>query len=268
MRAPRVLAAVVGLLWFASAEAAEHPALAKARELYNATRYDAAIEAAAVARREPAFADAAALVMARSQLERFRIAANPTDLAAARETLASINNAALAPRDQVDLLIGLGQALYLSDTFGAAAELFETALGRGSILSPTDRLRLLDWWATAVDREAQTRTTDRRSPLFERVARRMETEMRDDPGNPVANFWLAVAARGQGDLDRAWDLAAAAWVRARVAPATAENLRTDVDKFVTDVLILERARSRPPRDQPEAVAAFRTEWELFKQTWK
>ena len=268
MRAPQALAFVVGLFCVSLVEAAEPPALAKARELYNAARYDAAIESAASARREPGFADAAALVMARAQLERFRQAADPMDLVAARETLSSINNAALSPRDQVDLLIGLGQALYLSDTFGAASEMFDTALSRSSMLSPRDRLRLLDWWATAVDREAQTRTTDRRAPLFERVARRMETEMQDDPGNPVANYWLAVAARGEGDLDRAWDIAAAAWVRAPLAPATAEKLRADINRFVNDVLIPERARSRPPRDQPEAVAAFRTEWELFTRTWK
>jgi hypothetical protein len=268
MRAPFVLTVVVSVLWVSSLQAAEPAALAKARELYNAARYDAAIEAASAARREPGFADAAALVLARAQLERFRLGADPMDLAGARETLSGIRAAALPPRDQVDLLIGLGQALYLGEAFGPAAELFETALNRSLILNPRDRLRLLDWWATALDREAQTRTTDRRAQLFDRVARRMETELRDDPGSPVANYWLAVAVRGEGDLDRAWDQASAAWVRATLAPATAEKLREDIDKFVTEVLIPERARSRPPRDQSDAVVQMRGQWDLFKQEWK
>jgi tetratricopeptide (TPR) repeat protein len=268
MRAPFMLAVVVSVLCVSSLEAAEPAALAKARELYNAARYDAAIEAASAARREPGFADAAALVLARAQLERFRLGADPMDLAAARAILSAISPAALAPRDQVDLIIGMGQALYLAERFGAAAELFETALNRAAVLSPRDRLRLLDWWATALDREAQTRTTDRRAGLFEQIARRMETEMRDDPGSAVANYWLAVAARGEGDLDRAWDQATAAWVRATLAPGTADKLRADIDKFVTEALIPERARSRPPRDQPDAVADLRAQWDLFKQEWK
>src|SRR5687767_11031967 len=157
MRASSVLTVVIGVLWVSSLGAAEPAALAKARELYNAARYDAAIEAASAARNEPAYVDAASLVLARAQLERFRLGADPMDLAAAREMLSAIRPAALAPRDQVDLTIGMGQALYLGDAFGAAAELFETALNRAAVLNARDRLRLLDWWATALDREAQTR---------------------------------------------------------------------------------------------------------------
>ena len=48
-----------------SARAAEHPALAKARALYNAGGYDEAITSAAAARLDPAWADAAALVRRR-----------------------------------------------------------------------------------------------------------------------------------------------------------------------------------------------------------
>src|SRR5688572_24033029 len=152
---------------------AEHPSLAKARALYNAADYDAAINAATVARADPASADASALVVARSHLERYRLRLDPGDLVAPREALSAIRPAALSPRDRVDLLVGLGQALYLAETFGAAAELFDTALNQATLLGARDRLLLLDWWATALDREAQKRAADRRMPLLEEVIARM-----------------------------------------------------------------------------------------------
>lgn len=249
--------------------AAEHPSLAKARALYNAADYDGAISAASVARTDPASADAAALVAARSHLERFRFRTNdPADLTAAREALGMVRAAALNPRDQVDLLIGFGQALFLSDVFGAAAELFDTALSRAALLAERDRLLLLDWWATAVDREARMWPADRRASLFRRLMDRMEDVLRQDPGNAAANYWLAVSARGAGDVERAWDAAVAAWVRAPLRPETAATLRTDIDRFVTTSLIPERARARPAKEQQVALTDLRAQWDLVKQNWK
>jgi hypothetical protein len=267
----RVLVAGVFVLTFAfahGADAAEPAALARARALYNAGTFDSAITAAAAARREPKFADAAALVFARAHLERYRLGANPEDLTTARETLATIRPEALSSRDQIDLLIGLGQTLYLGNVFGAAAELFDTALGRGTMLPMPDRRKLLDWWATAVEREAQTRPADRRAPLFTRLGERMNEELLIEPGSPVANYWLVAAARGAGDLDRAWDAAVAAWVRAALARESADKLRADVDRLVAQALIPERARTRPAREQQEATSSMRAEWDSIKQSWK
>ena len=247
---------------------AEHPSLAKARALHNAADYDAAISAADEARADPASADAAALVVARSQLERYRLRLDPGDLVAARGELTAIRPAALSPRDHLDLLVGLGQALYLGGTFGAAAELFDTALSQSSLLGARDRLLLLDWWATSVDREAQTLAADRRVRLLEPVIDRMEEELRQDPGNTAANYWLAASARGAGDIERAWHAAVAGWIRAILRPDSAEALRSDLDRLVTEVLIIERARTRPVGEQPEAAEALRAEWDLVKDQWK
>ena len=264
--------AVVLLLMFlvadAPAWAAEHPSLAKARALYNAADYDGAIGAATVARTDPASADASTLVAARAYLERYRVRLDPSDLEAARQALGAIRAAALSPRDHLDLFVGLGQALYLGETFGAAAELFDTALSQSSLLAARDRLLLLDWWATAVDREARQVAADRRTPLLERVIDRMEHELRLDPGNTAANYWLAVSARGSGDVERAWRAAVAGWVRAMLTPESSAALRSDLDRLVTEALIPERARSRPLRDQPEAAAALRAEWDLVKRQWQ
>ena len=250
-----------------TALAAEPPALAKARALYNAGSYDAAIEAAALARREPKSEDAATLVLARAHLERFRANAAPDDLAAAREAFAAIRSDTLSARDQFDLLVGLGQTLYLGDAFGPAADVFDTALGRSSILMPRDRSKLLDWWATALDREAQTRPADRRAPIFTRIVDRMQEELRLDPGNSIANYWLVAGLRGAGDLERAWDAAVAGWVRAKLG-ADSAGLRTELDRLVTEALIPERSRVRPVREQPEAAAAARAEWDQVKANWK
>jgi hypothetical protein len=258
--------ALIVLAWPASA--AEHPSLAKARALYNAGDFDGAILAAAVSRRVPDAADASSLVSARAHLERYRQRLEPMDLASAREALGSVRASALSPRDQIDLLVGLGQSLYLGELFGAAAELFDTALSRADILPDRDRLLLIDWWATALDREAQTRPAERRSPVFERITRRMEEELRRDPGSAIANYWLAVAARGAGDLERAWDAAVAGWVRSTLKPESSPALRTDLDRLVMQALIPERVRTRPAREQPELLASLRSEWDLLKQQWK
>lgn len=249
--------------------AAEHPALAKARALYNAGDYDGAITAAGAARSDPASADAAALVAGRAHVERFRVtSSDPADLAAAREALSAARMAALLPRDQVDLLVGLGQALFLTNTFGAAAELFNSALARAGMLPYRDRILLLDWWATAMDREAHGLQPERRAAALERVVSRMGEELAADPGQPTANYWLAVGARGTGDLERAWHAAVAGWVRAPLRPEAATALRQDIDRFMTTVLIPERARLRPAREQTAALADLSAQWDAVKDQWK
>jgi len=248
--------------------AAEPPALAKARMLYNAGSYDEAIEAAMVARKLPQASDAAALVMARALLEKYRQSETPSDLSDARDLLVAIHSAVLTPRDQVDLLIGLGQSLYLAETYGAAAELFDVALTSPVPIEERDRSMLLEWWATAIDRDAQSRPPERRGHGYERISQRMEQELRRDPGSAPANYWLVVAARGAGDLDVAWTEAIAGWVRATLSPQSAAGLRADLDRLVMQALIPERVRNRPAREQPDATAALRAEWDGIKMQWK
>ena len=259
--------AMAALLAAHVADAAEPAALTRARTLYNAADYDGAIAAAALARTQTPAADAAALVEARARLERFRRNADPEDLLAARDALNTIRAAALAGRDQVDFLVGLGQSLYLTDFFGAAADLFDTALERSAPLPDRDRMLLLDWWATAVDREAQVASAERRGRLAAQITTRMQDELRRDPGSAPANYWLAVAARAGGDLDAAWDAAVAAWVRATLGPAT-EQLRADIDRLVSQAVIPERARAHRARDQVDFTDAMRAQWESVKQQWR
>jgi hypothetical protein len=255
----------VAMLAGVPAAAAEPPALVKARTLYNAGDYDGAIAAAAEVPTGD-WADAALVVAARSHLEKFRRDPQAAELQAGREGLKLVRASALMPRDQVDLLIGLGQLLYLSEEFGAAAGLFDNALAQGFLLNRQDRLQLLEWWATAVDRNAQTRPNERRGAEFATILERMEDELRRDAANPVANYWIAVAARSVGDVDRAWDAAVAAWLRSRLIPDGAASLRADLDRLMTQGIIPERARLR--KDMPDAARAMREQWEQLKEQWK
>jgi len=259
--------AMAALLAAHVADAAEPASLTRARTLYNAADYDGAIAAAALARTQTPAADAAALVEARARLERFRRNADPEDLMAARDALNTIRASMLVGRDQVDFLVGLGQSLYLTDFFGAAADLFDTALERSAPLPDRDRMLLLDWWATAVDREARFAPPERRMRLAAQIIARMDDELRRDPGSAPANYWLAVAARAAGDLDAAWDAAVAAWVRATLGPGT-EQLRADIDRLVMQAVIPERARAHRARDQVDPTDAMRAQWESVKQQWK
>jgi hypothetical protein len=263
---PLVLALLLAAASLAGA--AESPALVKARTLFNSANYEGAIDAASVARKDPMWADAGALIVARAHLERFRQTANLQDLADAREALQAVKSAALSARDRVDLVIGLGQALYLGETFGAAAELFDSALEQGDLLSERDRLLLLDWWATALDREAQLRSADRRGVVYQRISARMERELREDPSSAVAGYWRVVAARGTGDLDLAWSAAISAWVRSTLNPSTSGQLRADLDRVVAQALIPERARTHPAKDVLDPVTQLTAEWQLVKERWK
>jgi len=262
-----VLTMIVACTITGVARAAEPPALAKARSLYNEGNYEGAIDAAAVSRRQAEWADVSALVIGRSHLERYRQRNDPKDLAAAREALMTVKLATLMPRDQVDQIIGLGLSLYYGEVFGAAANLFDTGLTRGTMLPPKDRRQLLDWWATSLDRQAQAGAADRRRGVFERIATRMDDELRQDPGNAVALYWRAVAFRGSGDLQGAWDAAIAAWVESTLEPDTTADLRGDVERLVQQALIPERSRLMS-RDPQEAVSTLRAEWELVKQQYK
>ena len=251
----------------ASLGAGPQDELLRARQLYNQQLYNLAIDSATAARRVPQLADAATLVVARSLLERFRKEANAADLEAARVELQQIRPAGLTPADQPELVIALGELLYLDDQPGAAAVEFERALDR---VDPkgASRERVLDWWASAIDRQAQMRPEPERSPLYSRVVGKMEEELQRDTASAAASYWLVAGARGSGDLDRAWDAAFAAWARASFTGDRRTQLRTDLDQIVTQAIIPERARLLAPAGGvAQPTAAMRAEWDALKQVW-
>lgn len=265
IRLRRSAGIVVTVMLTASAALAADPRdpIFRARVLYNQRQFDEAIAAADEARRVPEVADSCDLIAARAYLERYRESLSPEDLTRARDRLRGIDAARLGSSERVELVIGLGEALFFDESAGAAADVFETVLARRDQLPPDARERILDWWATALDREARPRPDIERQTIYLKILGRMREELGADPANAVASYWLSAAARGQGDLQAAWDAAEAGWVRAPLSTNRGAALRTDLDRLVLDAIVPERSKllAQPPD-------ILRAEWEAFKGKWE
>jgi hypothetical protein len=257
---------VLGATWPAAAAKKPDP-LAAARQHYNLAQYDEAIEAAKLAVSKPGAGSAARLVMGRSRLERFRARGVTRDLDDARADLRAVDPASLDPRERVELQIGLGLLLYYEEHFGASAELLAPIIQQSPSLAPDARARALDWWATALDRQAQTLPPADRGPIFARLVATMEEELRRDPASAPAGYWIAAASRAAGDLDRAWSAAQAGWVRATLAKDRGVALRSDLDKLVTTGIIPDRVAKLPARERRSGTATLTAEWDGFKKIW-
>jgi len=253
---------ILTLVCAATAAAADDP-VARARLLYNERQFEAAVNAAEEARLVPARADAADLVAARAYLERFRDSAASDDLTNARERLRRIVPTRFDARERVEYIVGLGEALFFDGVYGAAATVFDSVLKSGASITAEARERVLDWWATSVDREVKPRREQERQAPYQRIRARMEEELATHPGSGPAAYWLAAAARAQGDSQGAWDAAQAAWVRAPLAPDGGDTLRSDLDLLVVRGIVPDRAKaSAQPAD------TLRLQWEQFKERWK
>jgi len=250
----------------AAAPAADQ--LTEARRLYNLAQYEMAERLAREAAAIPARSDAAKVVLGRIQLERFRQSSNAADLNAARETLRSVDPSGLDAAERVELTIGLAEALYLAGQFGAAAELFDSVRQRSVLLGRPAHERVLDWWATSLDKQAQAHPPDERAAYYKLILPRMEEEVAENPGSTAAGYWLAAAARASGNLDRAWHAAQAGWLRAALADDRGAALRADLDRLVTEALVPERAAKLAGKaDSKDAQNALLQEWAAFKKSW-
>ena len=256
------------------AQAAGPDTLDLARRLYNEQRYEDAIRVAEEARQIPAVSPPAAIVFARAHLERFRLLRDRSSLMAAREALKAIEAGPLNARDRAELLIALGEAFYLDDEatlddrFSAAAEQFEAALAYSDVLDDHSRDLLFDWWAGALDRQAQQGPEVVRVPIYARILERAEAELARDPGGVSPSYWLAAAARGTNDTTRAVGAAAAGWVRAGALGERGLALRADLDRLMRQVILPERARDLATGADPRpTLILLETQWSQFKEKW-
>jgi hypothetical protein len=266
-------AAAVGLLtlWPPGAAGQVAPAdpLARARQLYNAGEYDAAVTAAREATARAGARNDARLLLGRALLERHRASRAEDDLRAARAALLDVDPAALADRGRLDLMVGLGEALYLEGQYRSAAGLLEPALDQMGLLAPSGREQVVDWWATAMDRYAQTRPPEARVDIYDQISDRMRLHLGRYPDSSAASYWLPAAALARGDLEAAWDLALAGWVRSTLALDRGAPLRTDLDRLVTQALIPERVKRLPDeREASDTATRLSAEWEEAKAKWK
>jgi hypothetical protein len=261
----RAICGVMGLLILAATplKAADpKDPLERARTLYNLGQFDAALAAAEEGGRLPARQDSADLIAARAFLERFRETAAPEDLTNARERLRRLNPERLGAAERVEYIVGLGEALFFGESAGAAAEVFDSVLARREDLLPEARERVLDWWASAVDREVRPRPDIERQDVYRKLRERMQAELGANPASTVASYWLAAAAWAQGDLQAAWDAAQAGWVRAPLTSDRGVTLRGELDRLVQRGIA--PARAKVLAQPPDAV---RLDWESFKERW-
>ncbi len=243
--------------------------LTRARQAYNQQEFDQAVALAVEARQTPAWANSAALVLSRSLLGRFRLVGDVADVAVARQALLSVDPSPLLVTEKAELHLGMAELLFVDDQFGAAAELFEVALDRPGMVTAAQRDRVLEWWAASLDRHAQLAPDGERQMRYGRLLARLEVESSRGPASPVVTYWLAAAARGVDDPDRAWSLAIAGWIQApAIAGAQGPALRADLDRLMVDAIIPERARRTAPDGDPEALkAALASEWAAIKAKW-
>jgi tetratricopeptide (TPR) repeat protein len=264
----RVLLALVAVAWCAAAGyAAVADPLAEARRLYNQGEYEAAVRYAREALKVPAMTESARLVLGRAYLELYRRSADHTDLIEARSALRSVSAVSLEELERAELLIGIGEYLFLEDRYGVASESFERALDASTALGPAAHDRVLDWWATSLDRLALSRPHDSRDSIYSRIVTRMEQEIASNPGSAPAAYWLAAGLRGVGQLDRAWDAARAGWITAALTRDRGAALRADLDRLILQGIIPDRALKLQPDDASVADAVMRSEWAALKAAW-
>jgi len=264
LRAAVLLFAAAGA--FAAARGPDQ--LSLARRYYNQGQFEQALEAARLAAAYPAIVSSTRLIMGRARLERYRTTPDASELDAARRDLRGVDPKAVDPRERLELQVGFAELLYFEDRFGAAAELLDPVIDASAALAPDSHDRALDWWATALDRQAQAGTPGEKNAVHLRIAERMEQELRRDPASVPASYWLVASERAVGDLERAWAAASAGWIRATLAPARGDVLRADLDKLVTQAIIPERAARLPARERRQAITSMTSDWEAFKTIWR
>ena len=253
--------------------AAAQSDLERARALYNAGQFDDSIAAAAVAKNKPAAVPSATLIAARARLERFRQKNDQEDLAAARADLMSLNPRLLAPQEVIEWQIGLGITLFLENQPGPASDMLSTVLptARGR-LTAAEFDKLLEWWASTLSRVAESQTGTARKDAYGVLLSSARQELERNPLSRPTGYWVVVAARGAGDLEGAWNAAVTSWIRAGSEPEGAQ-MRSDLDRFVTNTLIPELAQARTGqrfdnRAAQADIATLTEQWRAIAQHWK
>ena len=146
--------------------------------------------------------------------------------------------------------------------------MFESGVGRALAADRELAEAMLEWWGSAVERQAESLDKNRRERIFGRLAERMREELARTPASPAASYWMVVALRGAGDPERAWDAAVAAWVRAGMIGPRSPSLRADLDRVVLRGIVPDRVKHLPVDQRSAAESQLKADWELVKEKWK
>ncbi len=245
--------------------------LERARTLYNTGQFDESIAAATIAKSKRSTAASATLIIARSRLEKFRTLGDERELATAREELISLNPRTLGPQEAIEWQIGVGTSLFFENQPGAAAESFAAVIPSArERLTQIEFEKLVVWGGASTSRLAESLTGEARKRVYETLRSSARTELERNPLSRPAIYWTVVSSRGAGDLEGAWGAAVAGWIRA--GPPDGAPLRADLERFVTQTLIPERAQARTGQRldaKPTVVeiGALTEEWRALTARW-
>ena len=256
------------------AAAAAQSDLERARTLYNAGQFDESIAAAAVAKKKTAAAPSATLIAARARLELFRQKNDPQDLVAAREDLVCTEPAA-SLRRRKSSSGRLASAPRCSSTISPARPPTcsrPCCRPRARVCPVAEFDKLLEWWASTLSRVAESQSGTARREAYAAMLSAVRGELERDPLSRPTAYWVVVAARGAGDFDGAWNAAVTGWIRAGSQP-DGHQLRSDLDRFVTQTLIPERAQARTgQRLDAKAtlgeISALTDQWRAIGEQWR
>jgi hypothetical protein len=95
----------------------------------------------------------------------------------------------------------------------------------------------------------------------------MSRELAASPGSGPASYWLAAAASGRGDVERAWQAALAGMARAPQTSDRGAALRADLDRLVDPGDHPGASGPAGLKDPKRRSPGMLGEWEAFKMTW-
>ena len=255
--------AVLALVRLA-ASAADDP-LARARLLYNQRQFEAAVQ-----RRRAGAADAGARRRGGSRSPRAPIssgsarARRPTISTNARDRLRRLDPQRFAPRERAEYIVGLGETLFFDGAFGAAATVFDSVLRQPRLLTGDARERVLDWWASALDRDARPRPEIERQGVYQRDPRRAwTTSWRRIPAAARRPTGWPPRRRGRRAICRRRGMPR------RPAGCARRWRATRARRCAPTSIAWCCARSSPtaPRPTAQPPETLRSEWERFKESW-
>jgi hypothetical protein len=144
-----------------------------------------------------------------------------------------------------------------------------TARGR---LPAAEFDKLLEWWASTLFRVAESQSGAARKEAYGTMLSAVRAELERNPLSRPTAYWVVVAARGTGDFEGAWNSAFTGWIRAGAQP-DGKQFRSDLDRFVTQTLIPERAQARTgqrldARDTQAEIAALTEQWRTLAEHWR
>ena len=193
----------------------------------------------------------------------------PSDLSAAREALGTVRAASLDERDQLELLLALGESLFLEDDFGAAAEILESGLDARRQRRRSSPKSMLEWWGSAVERQASGLAPEPRRRAFARLVDRMQGELAQiaDVGGRQLLDRRRPARRRRVDA-RVGRGGCRLGARAADRRPRASRSAPTSTSWSLQGVIPDRVRHIAQDQRAAAESQLKADWELVKERWK